>query len=137
MKSLYVKIALFVLIVGLLTACGAQPTESSDTVIIQPTENAAVTEAPTELPAATDTAAPTETVVTEPAATEPAAATQPAVEGATVSFANDVMPIIQSRCINCHGGDRTEEGLSMNTHAEIMAGSDNGSVVTPGDAADS
>ncbi|HSL43898.1 MAG TPA: c-type cytochrome domain-containing protein, partial [Anaerolineales bacterium] len=47
------------------------------------------------------------------------------------------MPIIQSRCINCHGGDRTEEGLSMNTHAEIMAGSDNGSVVTPGDAADS
>jgi hypothetical protein len=51
-----------------------------------------------------------------------------------VSFANDVLPIIQSRCINCHGGDRTEEGLVMLTYADIIAGSDNGPVVIPGDA---
>lgn len=130
MKSTYVKVALFVLIVGLLTACGAQP---ADTPVPAPTEElSTATQAPTDVPAATDTTAPTEAAVTETAA-----ATQSAVEGATVSFANDVMPIIQSRCINCHGGDRIEEGLSMNTHAEIMAGSDNGSVVTPGDAANS
>ncbi|HXQ33312.1 MAG TPA: c-type cytochrome domain-containing protein, partial [Anaerolineales bacterium] len=81
----------------------------------------------------TDTAAPTDTAQ----ATTPAAATQPVAQGATVSFATDILPIIQSRCINCHGGDRTEEGLVMLTYAELMAGSDNGPVVMPGDAGNS
>jgi len=47
------------------------------------------------------------------------------------------LPIIQSRCIGCHGRDRIEEGLDMNTHASLMAGSDNGPVIVPGDAANS
>ena len=130
MKSSYMKIVLFVLIVGLLTACSTESTEtpaSSPTDIVVP-----ATEAPTDLPPSTDTAAPTEA----PAATE-APATQPAAGGATVSFANDVLPIIESRCIGCHGGDRTEEGLVLKTHADIMAGSDNGPVVVPGDAVNS
>jgi len=130
MKSTYVKFVLFVLIVGLLSACGAQPTStptSAPTEVVAP-----VTEAPTEVPPPTNTAAPTEL----PAATE-APATQPPAEGATVSFANDIMPIIESRCINCHGGNRTEEGLNLTTHANILSGSDNGPVVTPGDAANS
>jgi uncharacterized membrane protein len=137
MKSMYARIALFVLIVSLLTACGAQPT---GTPASAPTEAVApATETPTEVAAATE--APTESVATEAPATEPAAAieaaTQPAVEGATVSFANDILPIIESRCIGCHGGDRTEEGLVLRTHADIMAGSDNGPVIVPGDAANS
>jgi uncharacterized membrane protein len=130
MKSMYVKFVLFALIVGLLSACGAQPTStptSAPTEVIAP-----ATEAPTEAPPATDTAAPTE----PPAATE-APATQPPAEGATVSFANDIMPIIQSRCIGCHGGERTQEGLDLKTHASIMAGSNNGAVVIAGDAANS
>ena len=130
MKPTYAKIVLFVLIVGLLSACAspaAEPPTSS------PTDTAApATEKPTNVPPVTDTAAATE----PPAATE-APATQPAAEGATVSFANDVLPIIQSRCIGCHGGDRTEEGLDMNTHASLLAGSDNGPVVIPGDAVNS
>jgi uncharacterized membrane protein len=130
MKSTYVKIALFLLIVGLLSACGAPATEAPTS---QPTETSApATEPPTETPASTDTAAPTE----PPAVTE-APATEPAAGGATVSFANDVMPIIQSRCIGCHGGDRTEEGLDLKAHASIMAGSSNGPVIVPGDAANS
>lgn len=130
MKSMYVKTALFVLIVGLLTACGAQATEAP---VSAPTEAVApATEVPTDAPPSTDTAAPT-----EPAAATEAPATQPAVEGATVSFANDILPIIESRCIGCHGGDRTEEGLVLKTHADIMAGSDNGPVIVPGDAANS
>ena len=134
MKSTYVKIALFALIVGVLTACGAQP---ATTPASAPTEAVVpATEAPTELPASTDTAVPTEPA-TEPAATTEAPATQPAVEGATVSFANDVLPIIESRCIGCHGGDRTEEGLDLKTHASILAGSDNGPVIVPGDAVNS
>jgi hypothetical protein len=125
MKSVYIKIVISVLIVGLLAACGVQ---AAETPASPPTDTAApATEAPTE----TATEAPTE------AATEPSAATQPAVEGATVSFANDIMPIIQSRCIGCHGGDRTEEGLDLKTHPSIMAGSDNGPVIVPGDAVNS
>src|SRR5512134_3049051 len=136
MKSTYVKIAVFVLIVGLLAACGAQPTATPASA---PTEAAPpATEAPTDVPPATNTAAATETTAaTEPPATEAAAATQPAFEGASVSFASDVLPIIESRCIGCHGGDRTEEGLDLKTHPSILAGSDNGPVITPGDAANS
>ncbi|MCI0610897.1 MAG: hypothetical protein L0Z71_17785 [Anaerolineae bacterium] len=130
------RIPIFILIIVLLSACGGQPTEIP-TSTSQPTEEivSAIsspvgTETSTSLPLPTDTAAPTDTAQ----ATEPAAATQPA---ATVSFANDVFPIIQSRCINCHGGDRTEEGLVMLTYAELMAGSDNGPVITAGDAENS
>ena len=131
MKSMYVKIALFILIVGLLSACGSPATEAP---VSPPTNTSApATDLPTEAPAAsTDTAAPTE----PPVATE-LPATEPAAGGATVSFANDVLPIIQSRCIGCHGGDRTEEGLDMNSHATLMAGSSNGPVIVPGDAANS
>ena len=125
------KIAIFILIVGLLSACGGQAAEepaptSTDEIV-------PATETLTSLPTSTDTAAPTDTAQ----ATTPAAATQPVAQGATVSFATDILPIIQSRCINCHGGDRTEEGLVMLTYAELMAGSDNGPVVMPGDAGNS
>jgi mono/diheme cytochrome c family protein len=131
MKSTYVKSTIFVLIVGLLTACGTQAT---DTPASSPTEAvASATQAPINPPLSTDTAAPTDTAI----ATEPAAVTQPAAQGATVSFAHDVLPVIESRCINCHGGDRVEKGLNLKTYADMMAGSENGSVVTAGNAADS
>jgi uncharacterized membrane protein len=127
---MYIKAVVFVLMVGLLSACGAQATEVPAS---PPTQQAApATQPPTELPAATDTAAPTDA-----AATEPAAATEAPARGATVSFAKDILPIFESRCINCHGGQRTQEGLDMKTHASLMLGSDNGFVVTPGDATDS
>ena len=133
MKLTYVKFALFVLIGGLLTACGAQPVQRTEPAS-QPTEVILPTTAPpTNAPPLTDTAAPTEPAV----ATDPAAATEPSASGATVSFANDVLPILQSRCVNCHGGNEIEEGLLLRSHAEVMAGSDNGTVVTPGDAANS
>jgi hypothetical protein len=135
MKFTYGKIVLFVLIVGLLSACGASPTQAPPATSA-PTEAASpATEAPTETSIATE--APTELAVTEAPATEPGAATQPAVEGATVSFTNDILPIFESRCIGCHGGERTQEGLDLKTHASLMAGSDNGAVVIPGDAANS
>ena len=122
MNSTKIKFVILLLIAGLLSACGSQ---AAETPVFQPTQEAAA-QAP---PAATDTSAP---------ATEAPAATEPAVAaGSTVSFANEILPIIQSRCINCHGGDRIEEGLSMNTHAEIMAGSEHGAILVPGDAASS
>lgn len=132
MKSTYTKIAIIILIAGVLSACGAQPQTPAIPVSgATETTAAPATTVPTEPP--TDTATATEAAT----ATEPAAATQPAAEGATVSFANDILPIFESRCINCHGGERTQEGLDLKTHASLMAGSSNGSVVTPGDAANS
>jgi mono/diheme cytochrome c family protein len=133
MKSMYAKIALAVLGMGLLAACGAA-TQPEAIPVSGPTETTAApaTTAPTD-PPATDTAAPTEPAT----ATEPAVATQPAADGATVSFASDILPLFESRCINCHGGQRTQEGLDLKTHASVMAGSDNGPVVTRGDAENS
>jgi mono/diheme cytochrome c family protein len=128
MNSTKIKFVILLLIAGLLSACGGQ---AAETPASQPTQEvAAPTETPTQTAAAaTDTTMP---------ATEAPAATEPAVAaGATVSFASEILPIIQSRCINCHGGDRIEEGLSMNTHADIMAGSEHGAILVPGDAASS
>jgi hypothetical protein len=127
MNSLKLKFVLLLLIVGLLSACASPPTEAATS---EPTETAVPP---------TDTAAPATELPTD-TATEPPAATDtsvPAAAGATVSFTNDILPLIESRCINCHGGDRTEEGLDLKSHASIMAGSENGSVVTPGDPANS
>jgi mono/diheme cytochrome c family protein len=45
--------------------------------------------------------------------------------------------MLDSRCVNCHGGERTSKGLSLKTYDTLMAGSENGPVVTPGDAANS
>lgn len=126
------KRPLLVLALSLLTAiillgCGTQATpEPAVSPAPQNTEPqpAPVTEAPSSAPMES---APTE--ATEAPAEAPAAT--------TVSFANDVMPIIQSRCVNCHGGDRIEEGLLMRTYDELMAGSDNGAVIVPGNVTDS
>lgn len=122
MKSMKVQLVVLLLIVGLLSACASQGT---NTPAPQPTEAAvSVTEAPA-------TGAPA-------AATEsPAASTEAPASGATVSFANDILPLFQSRCVNCHGGERTSKGLSLNSYNAVMAGSENGPVVTPGDGANS
>lgn len=82
------------------------------------------TSAPTVLP--TDLSAPTE----PPATPSPAA-------NAQASFARDVQPIFDRVCVKCHGGEEVKEGLVLKTYAEIMAGSDNGPVIAPGDPANS
>jgi len=73
--------------------------------------------------------APGEAVATSPADPPPAPG-----EGAAVSFSRDVLPILQSRCVRCHGGEKTEEELNMTSYDGLMAGSEDGIVVVPGDA---
>ena len=111
-----------------LTACGgtsASATPSSASPTLEPTL------VPT-LPAPTETPASVATDTLAPQATDTVTASI-----ASASFANDVMPILESRCINCHGGEQTKEGLDLKTYASLMAGSQNGSVITPGNADDS
>jgi cytochrome c5 len=114
---------LTLLTVALLSACGGQAapavSEAAPTqAAVQPTDISSTEPAPT--------AAPTDAAVTEQSAAP-----------ANVSFANDIMPILESRCINCHGGDRTQKGLDMKTYESLMAGSENGPVIAPGDAGNS
>lgn len=119
------KFIILILIAGLLSACGSQPTAAPAS---PPTEEPApATETPASPPTSVDTAVPpTEASVEAP--------TAEVVASTGISFTNDILPILQSRCLNCHGGDRVEEGLIINTYGDLMAGSDNGPVIIPGNA---
>ena len=115
----------------ILIGCGTQ--SAPEPVVTQAPQSSDPEPVPaTQAASVSETEAPMETVPTEPPAEIPAEA-----PAATVSFANDVLPIIESRCVNCHGGRKIEEGLLMRTYDEIMAGSDNGPVVAPGDTTNS
>jgi hypothetical protein len=54
-----------------------------------------------------------------------------------VSFADHVQPILERRCVKCHGGERTEEGLVMTSYEDLINGSWNGPVIEPGDSENS
>jgi hypothetical protein len=128
MNSMKVKFVVLLLLVGVVTACASPATSTPASQ--QPTSAPAVsTEAPTSAPAAaTDTSAP---------AVEDTPTAGTTAGGASVSFATAILPMLQSRCVNCHGGQRTEHELNLNSYDGVMAGSENGPVVTPGDAANS
>lgn len=64
-----------------------------------------------------------------PAATSAPTAT---IDLANVSFTNHVLPIFQQHCQKCHGNDNPEEGLELTSYNTVMSGSQNGTVITPG-----
>lgn len=136
MKSLYPGSIITLLLLGLLSAC-ATPATNTPAPASGPTEVVAPLRVSSTVPTrvATDTLVPTDAAVP---ASSPIPPTQvPATasgQGATVSFASDILPLLNNRCANCHGGNRTEEGLNLLSYASIMSGSKNGAVVMPGDA---
>ncbi len=110
-----------ILLTTVITSCSGQAT---------PTQPAPATATQAVvLPAATDTAAP---LPTDTAAPQPEAPTE--AVAASVSFSKDVMPIFENNCNKCHGVEQVKEGLDMRTYETLMAGSFNGTVITPGDA---
>ena len=62
-----------------------------------------------------------------------------------VSFHHHIMPLIENRCLDCHGepyvkNGRTikpSAGLQLDTYEWIIKGNVDGTIVTPGDPADS
>lgn len=120
------NILIAILLLGIITACGAGPIEA-------PASSSPVPAAPTDASLPTEAVFPT----TDPVQPTVPPTSDSSAQAATVSFSADVLPILQSRCFNCHGGDDIEEGLNLTTFAGIMAGSDNGPVIVPGDAANS
>jgi mono/diheme cytochrome c family protein len=72
-----------------------------------------------------------------PASTSANPATGAQSSGAGVSFTKNVMPILQNSCTSCHGTDQMKAGLDLRTYKSLMAGSSNGTVIVPGNSADS
>ncbi|MEZ4660841.1 MAG: c-type cytochrome domain-containing protein [Caldilineaceae bacterium] len=61
-----------------------------------------------------------------------AEATNPPADLSNVSY-DDLQPIFQQHCSECHGDDDPEEGLQVTTYKGIMAGSIYGAVIKPND----
>ena len=105
-----------------MTACAGATQAATEPVPPTPTESQ-----PTPLPPPTDI----------PLAASPTVVVVPTEAAPSVSFANDVLPILQVSCIECHGARQVKEGLDLQTHGTILAGSFNGPVIMPGNAAES
>lgn len=52
----------------------------------------------------------------------------------TPSYASDVAPIFARACIRCHGSQRADKGLRLDSYQRMMAGDSYGTVVIPGDS---
>ncbi len=121
----------------LLTGCSARAEPQATSTAESPaTPTVALSPAMATAPAALETATSTPPVVfsPEPTATLAIETTPTVVTVAGgVSFSGDVYPILRRYCLRCHGGQKTEEGLSVATYEKLMAGSKNGAVVIPGD----
>ena len=73
-----------------------------------------------------------------PAAPPDAAAqTLPPAASDPVDFAKDVVPILNTSCIRCHGRGKARGGFSLETRAAMMEGGDTGAAVLPGKSGDS
>src|SRR5690606_1731386 len=53
----------------------------------------------------------------------------------TVDFGTDILPILSSRCLGCHSGDRAQGKLKIHTRADLLNGGASGPAIVPGDAA--
>ena len=54
-----------------------------------------------------------------------------------VSYSHDIRPILETRCGTCHIGNITSADLHMDSYEDLLAGSENGPVILPGNAHDS
>lgn len=60
--------------------------------------------------------------------------TTAATSHSDISYAKDIYPILDEHCSTCHMGEFVSKGLNMETYESLMAGSQNGAVIVPGDA---
>lgn len=110
---------MLIILTAALTACGSQtPIPATQPAV--PTEEVPQ---PAQAPTATKTTIPT---TTAPTVTESLST--------SVSFAANIKPILDTRCIKCHGVEQIKKGLDLQTYENIFAGSNNGPVIEPGNA---
>jgi hypothetical protein len=51
---------------------------------------------------------------------------------ARVTFLRDIRPILENKCVSCHGAERQKGGLRLDTHALALKGGDSGPAMVPG-----
>ena len=56
---------------------------------------------------------------------------------AETDFKQDVFPILEAHCFKCHGPDKQESDLRLDSRAGMLTGGDFGPAIVPGDAAKS
>jgi hypothetical protein len=66
-----------------------------------------------------------------------AMATRGAESAAERHFTERVKPLLDSRCISCHGPDKVKGGLRMDSREGLMKGGDTGPAIAPGKSAES
>ena len=69
----------------------------------------------------------------EAGSAEAATAEAATVDLANISFQDDVLPLFNEHCSECHSDDEPEEGLVLTSYKDVMAGSFYGSVIKPND----
>ncbi|MHB0869240.1 MAG: c-type cytochrome domain-containing protein [Chloroflexota bacterium] len=50
----------------------------------------------------------------------------------TGSYAQNIQPIFDERCVSCHGSSRADNGLRLDSYQGVMKGTQHGPVVVPG-----
>ncbi len=53
---------------------------------------------------------------------------------AQIDFSHEIVPILRKHCAECHSGDNRKGSFSINSRADLLKGSEDGSVVEPGKA---
>lgn len=126
-KQLHFSLVLVMAIIAaiVLAACGGQPAA--------PAADAAPAATAVEAQPAAPAATAAESQPTAGAAQSAASSSAANPQGA-VSFSKDLLPILQNSCVSCHGGERTSKALDLKTFDSLMAGSQNGAVITAGNA---
>ena len=67
----------------------------------------------------------------------PAVAAPPGAPSAPVDYQQDIKPLLEARCGECHNGTKRKGGLALETYADILDGGKDGPIVQPGHSADS
>src|SRR5262249_10221786 len=52
-------------------------------------------------------------------------------------YETDIQPLLQAKCLRCHGEKTRKAGLDLRTRTSLLKGSDSGLVVVPGKPMDS
>ena len=56
-----------------------------------------------------------------------------AADAQKVDFENDVLPILEDRCLYCHGEDEQESNLRLDLRVKMLRGGDSGvAAIVPG-----
>ncbi|MFN7926189.1 MAG: PSD1 and planctomycete cytochrome C domain-containing protein [Bryobacteraceae bacterium] len=59
-------------------------------------------------------------------------ALSPAAGQSRISFSKDIKPVLENRCLKCHGSAMRAVKLDLRTRESLLKGSEKGQVVTPG-----